>query len=449
MIPYPRPADQQAAPPIKVIGVGNAGTHLADQLTLRGVQGTEMIVMNTDSQSLAASVVARKALLGARTTHGLGCGGDPELGYEAASESIEEIRFAVQGAAAIILLAGLGGGTGCGAIQLVAEIAKQEGVFLVGMVTTPFSFEGRRRILQAREACRTLGEQAQAVLVFENDRMTELSSPSGGIGETFAASDRMLAASVYSILEMLSARGPVPIHLGTLLAALQGASSSAVFGRGESVGDNRAHEALEAALRSPLLDQGRLLEAARRVIVQISGPQSLSFSEVAAIMREVSKKVSESSQLFLGVGAHASETGPLSVTLLATCDGDVAEESRAARQARQSTASRLPHDTPARNEPPTASAHHPPISDPIPDQPATPTQHAAPAPRPDPKEPDPLPAPKPPARPKHEPPPKPKVRQETFALDSVARGRFEKSEPTIVEGEDLDVPTFLRIQKKS
>jgi len=437
MIEFPNIHMDQASPLLRVIGVGNAGVHLADQVALQAIPGIEVIAMNTDAQSLSASVCPRKAALGPRTTRGLGAGGDPELGYEAARESIEEIRFAVGGASAIILLAGLGGGTASGVTQLIAETARSEGVFVVALVTAPFNFEGRRRTLQAAEAERLISQHAHAVLRFENDRMAELTSPLGGVSETFANSDATLSSCVEAILEMLTGRGPMPLHIGSLLGALQGLDSSAVFGRGESLGDNRAYEALEVAMKGTLMDRGRLLSSAQRVVAHISGPPDLSFSEVAAIMRELAKHTSDHAQLYLGVAAGTSEHTPLAVTILATCSAEQAKQviERKPEPRAQIPVEAIPSEANQSSTEEIAPTH---LTIPDPEPPPQPTPAAKPLSVPV--------SARSPKRPTSSR--KQKATQETLPLDNVNRGRFEKSEPTIVEGEDLDVPTFLRTREK-
>jgi cell division protein FtsZ len=453
MLPYPRDESQQAPVPARVIGLGNAGVHLADRIAMAAPRGAEIIAMNSDAQSLTASVAPRKAVLGHRATRGLGAGGDPEVGCEAVRESMEEIRFAVEGAAVVILVVGLGGGTGSGAAPVVAAAAREAGAYTLVLATMPFSFEGRRRASQAAEAETAIAEHAHAILRFENDRMAELSAPRGGIGETFAASDGLITSCVGAFLEMLAGRGPMPVTLPSLLAAFAQGSPSAYFGRGQSNSENRAHEALEAALRSPLLDRGRMLGDCAAVIAHISGPPSLSFSETAAIMRELSKHVADDARMFLGVSASNDASDPLGVTIMGV----------------ESTGAPPP---PPRRPRPQSEAEPRPATPPRRPQPAPkPPEHTPPAAAHDPAPPpagDPVLSPEPPGRlfideeeePHPQPPPAakparekkagtpPKARQETLQFEPVARGRFEKSEPTIVGGEDLDVPTYLRQKGK-
>lgn len=447
MIAYPRAeasADNSAPPTIRVIGLGNAGVHLADRLAMAGHYGVDVVAMNTDAQSLASSVAGQKVALGPKATRGLGAGGDPEVGYEAAQESLDEIRAAVEGANILFLCAGLGGGTASGILPLLAETARDAGATVIALVTSPFSFEGKRRATQATEALEQLSRHTSALLHFENDRMAELTSPRSGIEETFATSDTMLSASITALIEILRGGSPMPIGLSDVLAVLGGGSPASLFGRGASNGDNRAHEALERAIKGPLLDRGRMLSDCHSVIAHVAGPASLSFAEVATVMRELARYTSDTSKLFLGVTVLPDSAAPLSLTLF----GNYTAESGVRVPTPQKApvaASPEPRPAPVPQSAPVPVVEaKPPIEEPAKEE-ANPLFPEPPA------EEKPVLAAKvkepPPVKPK--PTPQPKVKQETLPFESVARGRFEKSEPTIVEGEDLDVPTFLRMRGKT
>lgn len=419
---------------VRIVGIGNAGVHLADRLAMSGDVGTDVVAMNTDIQSLTSSVAPQKVALGTKVTRGLGAGGDPEIGYQAAQESLSEIRDAVKDVDLIFLCAGLGGGTASGISPVVAEMAHESGATVFSLVTTPFSFEGRRRQAQAAEALAALGRQSQAVLHFENDRMTELTGPRSGIEETFAVADETLVSCVTSLVGILQGGSPLPVGLADLRTALGGGSARALFGHGTATGENRAHEALEAAMRSPLLDRGRLLNESHAIVAHLSGPPSFAFAEVAAIMRGITKHLAEAAAVFFGVTTASDPNAPVRVTILGNYDRETEEESPA--PSRQTEGLNPPSQR--RTEPaPTPIATD--ASEPLFPEPTEPEEKPTAPPRAAPVEPKP--------RPRTKPVPKPK--QETLQFESVARGRFEKSEPTIVEGEDLDVPTFLRMRGKT
>ena len=442
MISFPKYLDRSQTPVVRLVGLGNAGVNLADRITMAGGQGLETVAINSDQLSLTSSVAPVKVSLGPLTTRGLGAGGDPEIGLDAAKESFQEIEDALAGADIIFLCAGLGGGTASGAGGTVAAVAKQSGALLVAIVTSPFGFEGRRRASQAATAFQEISAHADAVIHFENDRMAELSAPKSGVAETFAACDELLGGCIAAVARLISAPGPLGVGLPDLLSVLNGGNGGCLFGTGASAGDNRAHEALERALKSPLLDRGRLLDDAASVLVHLSGPPSLSFAEVGAIMQEIARQASEGSMLHLGVSTLPDKNAPVVVTILAKAGAvTVPAAAPVVRPRRAPSPERPPKPEPAPVEQELPSAPEPttaekpePELEPAPVRPAPPQRPVPPQP----SKQSPSPAPKPAAS---------KIKQETLQFEPVARGRFEKIEPTIVEGEDLDVPTFLRLKK--
>jgi cell division protein FtsZ len=410
MITYPRWLDRGTGkePVLRLLGIGNAGVNIADRIAVRASLPLETVALNSDQQSLNASVASRKTALGPMTTHGLGAGGDPERALEAARESMSELRQSVEGADVVFLCAGLGGGTGSATTPQLAELARANGSLVIAVVTTPFQFEGRRRSQQAQEAMQGIARHADAIVHFENDRMAEITAPRTEAEETFAACDNILFQSVASLTRLISCPGPMAVAVPDLLGILRSGGGAFLFGSGEADGGNRAHEALEQALRSPLLDRGRLLHDAKKVLVHLSGPRSLTFAEVAAIMQEISKNTAPTSLLHLGVSVARDDSAPLIVTLIGHC-GTAAKVEAAAP---------IPTAEPVRATPPALFQEDAIESTPPPSTHAE-TKTAS-----------------------------PKVKQEDLPLEPIARGRFEKVEPTIVEGEDLDVPTFLRRKLK-
>lgn len=413
MITYPRwlERDTGKEPVLRLLGIGNAGVNIADRIAVRASLPLETVALNSDQQSLNASVASQKTALGPMTTHGLGASGDPERGLEAARESMSEMRQSVQGADVVFLCAGLGGGTGSAVTPQLAELARSNGSLVIAVVTSPFQFEGRRRSQQARDAMQAITRHADAVVHFENDRMAEITAPRTEAEETFAACDDILFQSVASLARLISCPGPMAVAVPDLLGVLRSGGGAFLFGSGEADGGNRAHEALEQALRSPLLDRGRLLHEAKKVLVHLSGPRSLAFAEVAAIMQDISKNTSPTSLLHLGVSVSRDELAPLIVTVIGHCGTSTNTEKAAP----------LPAMEPVRANPPAHLAEEV-----IPSTPSTTTVSEQPQSKAS----------------------LPKVKQENLPLEPIARGRFEKVEPTIVEGEDLDVPTFLRRKLK-
>jgi cell division protein FtsZ len=408
-----------ASPRILVAGIGNAGVSLIDRLTVAGFgSAIDLVAVNTDSVSLGASVASRKILIGSKTARGLGTGGDPEVGASSAEESEAELSQAFSGAHIVIVCAGLGGGAGSGAAPIAVELAKNQGALAVAVATLPFSFEGRRRGQQADDALAELGRAADALLTFENDRMAELSEPLAGVHETFSASDEVLAAAIAALARLTLTNGPIRVTPGDLVAMFRRSGTSSLFGFGEATGSNRANEAVERALKCQMLAKGRLLSDARATLVHITAPPDLRLVEIRAIMESVARHTD--GHLHLGIGTDANFTA-LGVSILAATGGE--QPAAAPRVARVSQ---------PRVEPEPVRAESAVTSEPEPAEPVVAAKASE------------LFDTSPYAVAKAGAKKAPKPEQKTLSLDPVARGRFEKSEPTIIGGEDLDVPTFLR-----
>ena len=303
---------------VKVVGVGGAGSNILDRVMLDGIEAADLVAINTDVQSLTASVAAHKVQLGRNLTRGLGSGGDPELGYAAAEEATDEIRSVLQGGTVIFLCTGLGGGTGSGAAPLVAQIAKEENALVLAFAAVPFSFEGRRRCAQAEESLTRLRAVCDAVVCFENDRMAEITLPRMGIHEAFAAADLTVSQSIRSVAGLMQRPGLLHIGFDDVCAVLRNGDARALFGYGEADGENRAHDALAKALKNPLMNRGALLEDAFHAIVHICGGANVTLGEVQIIMEELNRHINDQTQLFMGIGIETRMGNHLSVSILSS-----------------------------------------------------------------------------------------------------------------------------------
>jgi cell division protein FtsZ len=303
---------------VKVIGVGGAGANVLDRIALEGMDGAELISMNTDIRALNTSVANSKIQLGRTLTQGLAAGGDPELGLQAAQEAEPEIRAALQNTGMVFICCGLGGGTSSGAAPFIARIAREEGAFVVGFVTVPFKFEGRRRMDQAMGSLGQLEGVCNALVTFDNDRMGDLVLPKEGIQQAFAAADQIISQSVRAVTTLVTQPGLIRIGMDELLTALRNRNSRCLFGYGQAKGENRAQEALSRALKSPLLDKGTLLKHAANAIVQVSGGESMTLYEVEILMTEVEKHVHEDAQILFGVSADDKGSENISVTIISS-----------------------------------------------------------------------------------------------------------------------------------
>jgi len=441
--------------PVKVVSVGGAGLNALDRVVLDGLEKAGVVAINTDVQSLTSSVAPHKVQLGRTVTRGLGAGGDPELGYQAAVESTEEIREALSDANVIFICAGLGGGTGSGAAPCVAQLAREAGALVIAFVTLPFTFEGKRRNAQAREALARLNEVAHSVICFENDRMGDMIAPHAGIHQAFATADITISQSVRSIVNLIQRPGLIRIGFDDLLAALRAHNGRCLFGYGEADSDNRAHDALTQALKNPLMDRGRMLADATHVLVQVAGGPGLTLSEVEILMQELGRHVSEQTQILFGAAVDGRLGDRLSVTIISSLAAEEDLISQSAGSGALSSPSVLPpaqeqnqHPAPQIHfEPEPAAFESAPSEESISFEEPVAAAEATPSPAFMPSEPLPIKPQKKTVPHKEEKAPPEKsaqAKQEVLQFEPVTRGRFEKSEPTIVEGEDLDVPTYLR-----
>ena len=338
MIELPRHTAAPAAVRIKILGLGGAGANALDRIKLDGLEGAELIALNTDMQSLTSSVADRQVQLGVSTTRGLGAGGDPEVGFAAAEEAVEEIREALQGATLVFLCVGLGGGTGSGAARIITSIAREQQAMVVVFATMPFTFEGKRRMGQAEEALAALQTNADAVICFENDKMGDAVSPRAGIHEAFSAADQTISQSVRAIAALAQRRGLIHTGLDELATALRQQNPRCLFGCGEAEGDNRAHAALEKALKSPLIDRGKLLEEVDSVLVTVAGGTSMTLNEVQILMEELNRHLSDTTRILFGTAVDAKLGNRMSVTILTSINAGAplaaaAEPSRMPRAA--------------------------------------------------------------------------------------------------------------------
>ncbi len=430
---------------IKILGLGGAGSNALDRILLDGLDTAELIALNTDAQALTSSVASTKVQLGRNTTRGLGAGGDPEVGYAAAEEGAEEIKSALEGAQMVFLIAGLGGGTGSGSAPLIASYARAQNTMVVAFVTMPFSFEGKRRRAQAEEALDSLQQYADVVVCFENDKLGDVVSPRAGIQEAFTAADQTISQSVRAISMLVQRPGLVRIGFDELQTALRRQNPRCLFGYGEAEGDNRAHAALERALKSPLMDRGRMLDDADNVLVNVIGGPNMTLNEVQILMDELNRHIGDDTRILFGTAVDPRMGNRMAVMLLSALSGDAPRHAAAAPPAAQpEPAAAAPDRTPqpaiafvAQDPPHEIPAPLPELT-PVPIEPLRAVAKRAPAKVSIHANGDSA-AEAAAAKARER-----EIKQEQLSFEPVTRGRFEKSEPTIVNGQDLDVPAFMR-----
>lgn len=361
---------EAAASTAKIIGVGGAGSNVIDRLAMESMDGAGLLSVHTDVRALANAVSSNRVQLGKKLTHGLGAGGDPEIGRQAALEAEEEIRAAVNRYKMVFVCAGLGGGTGSGAAPEVVRMAREAGAFVVAFVTMPFSFEGPRRLKQANEALEAMRREANALITFDNDRMGELIIETDGIQKAFEECDKLIAGSIRGVAALVTRPGLIKIGLDDLLTALRNSDSRCLFGSGRASGENRAKEALRLALNSPLLAKGKMFSSASNILVHITGGEDLRLHEIEGLMRELGKSVPDEAQLLFGAAIDPSLKKELCVTLFSSLSYDVGKSEDA-------------QPAPAESLPLVEAAQPEPVSAPEPEREPQPEQEPEPVSQPE------------------------------------------------------------------
>ncbi|XP_020553667.1 cell division protein FtsZ homolog 2-2, chloroplastic isoform X2 [Sesamum indicum] len=302
---------------IKVIGVGGGGSNAVNRMIESAMKGVEFWIVNTDIQAMRMSPVfpEHRLQIGLELTRGLGAGGNPDIGMNAAKESKESIEEAVRGADMVFVTAGMGGGTGTGGAPVIAGVAKSMGILTVGIVTTPFSFEGRRRIVQAHEGIAALRENVDTLIVIPNDKLLNAVSASTPVTEAFNLADDILRQGVRGISDIITIPGLVNVDFADVRAIMANAGSS-LMGIGTATGKTRARDAALNAIQSPLLDIG--IERATGIVWNITGGSDLTLFEVNAAAEVIYDLVDPSANLIFGAVVDPSISGQVSITLIAT-----------------------------------------------------------------------------------------------------------------------------------
>jgi cell division protein FtsZ len=262
---------------IKVVGIGGGGVNAVNRMIEVGLKGVEFIAVNTDAQALLMSDADVKLDVGRELTRGLGAGADPEIGHSAAEDHRDEVEEVLKGADMVFVTCGEGGGTGTGGAPVVANIARKIGALTIGVVTRPFSFEGKRRQVQAETGIEELRNQCDTLIVIPNDRLLALGDRSMSMMDAFRQADRVLLSGVQGITDLITTPGLINLDFADVKSVMSGAGS-ALMGIGSARGDNRAVEAAESAISSPLLEQS--MDGARGVLLSIAGGSDLGLFEI-------------------------------------------------------------------------------------------------------------------------------------------------------------------------
>ena len=301
---------------IKVFGIGGGGSNAVDRMIQAKIKGVDLVAINTDAQDLKKIRAHHKIRIGRESTKGLGAGMNPELGKKAALESKEELVQALTGADMVFLTAGLGGGTGGGAIIPIAEMARAQKILTVAVVTKPFSFEGNWRNRLADKALQELQGKVDTLLVIENDQILELSAKDTTVLSAFWQADEILRQAVQGISDLITVPGIINVDFADVRSIMSSAGQ-AVFGVGKAKGEQRIEQAMEAALHSPLLNMS--IQGAQGVLFNVAGGDDLSLSEVNEVAQKIKEKVAKDATIIFGaVYDKTLKVGEVKITLIAT-----------------------------------------------------------------------------------------------------------------------------------
>ncbi|MFP5111194.1 cell division protein FtsZ [Bacillaceae bacterium C204] len=300
---------------IKVIGVGGGGNNAVNRMIEHGVQGVEFIAVNTDAQALNLSKAEVKMQIGAKLTRGLGAGANPDVGKKAAEESKEQLEAALSGADMVFVTAGMGGGTGTGAAPVIAQIARDLGALTVGVVTRPFTFEGKKRSGQASGGIGAMKDAVDTLIVIPNDRLLEIVDKSTPMLEAFREADNVLRQGVQGISDLIAVPGLINLDFADVKTIMSN-KGSALMGIGVSAGENRAAEAAKKAISSPLLETS--IDGAQGVLMNITGGTNLSLYEVQEAADIVATASDQEVNMIFGSVINESLKDEIIVTVIAT-----------------------------------------------------------------------------------------------------------------------------------
>ncbi len=399
-------------PAVKIFGVGGAGVQLLDTVIGGEFTSASFAVIDTDGPSLAASAAPVKIQLETKLLRGLGTGGDPERGRALAEEQFATLKTACEGATVIFILAGLGGGAGSGISSVLARAAKESGALVLAFVTLPFACEGNRRQQQAQQGLGELKAVADGVICLPNQKTFKLIDENTSVLDTFRITGGLLLESVRGVWRLLTRRGLIQIHFDDLRALVHDRHSESVFASIEAAGAARSREIVEKLLAHPLLDEGRALAEADAVLVSLMGGKDLTMSEVNRVMEQIGRQC-EQAQIIMGAAVDETLKNRLCVTVIAA-------KNAAAR-------TEMPGDSPEQTLSRGATTRM-----------STHAMSAAPSLTMDQREQMIS------RRGVRGRKPGSKMLQTQLPLAIVSKGRFDKSEPTIHKGEDLDIPTYIR-----
>ena len=300
---------------IKVIGVGGAGNNAVNRMVEAGIKGVDFISVNTDRQALQKSKAGTKIQIGEKITRGLGAGANPDIGAQSAEENKSEIAETLRGADMVFVTAGMGGGTGTGAAPIVAQAAKEMGILTIGVVTKPFTFEGKKRLSQAERGIESLKGKVDSLVVIPNDKLLQVIDRKTSINEAFRMADDILRQGVQGISDLIAVTGTVNLDFADVKTIMLN-TGMAHMGIGRASGENRAEDAAKQAVQSPLLETS--IEGARGVIINITGGEDLGLHEVNTAAELVQRSVDPEANIIFGTVTDPEMKDEIQITVIAT-----------------------------------------------------------------------------------------------------------------------------------
>jgi cell division protein FtsZ len=415
--------DLKSSVSVKIFGVGTAGISILEQLAAAALPNVALAAVNTDTKSLAASSASEKICLETKPSRGAGPGGDPKRSRAAAEEHLPKLKQACEGVDVVFLVAGLGGGAGTGISPVLAQAARESGALVLAFVAMPFDCEGNRRLQQAQLGLEQLKAAADGVICLPNQKIFKLIDENTSVVETFKILNGLLTEGMSGVWRLMAHKGLIEIHYADLCALLRDRHGESSFATAEAAGATRSREVMDKLFAHPMLDGGKTLAESDAVLVSLTGGPDLTMSEVHRVMEHINGKC-DRAQVVMGATIDEAFRERLAITLIAVKRGEAAMEKESAveenleqpRHVEELSAQLLNQENGARPQ----SRFVPPAPNLTPEkieQIARQTRSRKNA---------------------------SKMRQGQLPLEIVSKGRFDKSEPTIHKGEDLDVPTYIR-----
>ncbi len=413
---------------VKIFGVGTAGINILEQIAKAALPGVALAAVNTDAKSLATSSATEKISLEAKPMRGASPSGDPKRSRTVAEENLPKLKHACEGMDVIFILAGLGGGAGTGISPVLAQAARESGALVLAFVAMPFDCEGNRRLKQAQQGLEQLKNAADGVICLPNQEILKLIDEKTSVVDTFNILNGLLAEGVNGVWRLMARKGLIEIHYTDLCALLRERRGDSSFATAEAAGATRSREVMDKLLAHPMLDGGKTLAESDAVLVSLTGGPDLTMTEVHRVMEHINGKC-ERAQVVMGAAIDEAYRERLAITLIAVRRGvvhiektDAPEEEQTPAEVRASSSDNLTNHLLNQEN---GTRPHSRFVPPAPELPQSKMEQLA-------------------ARQTRMRKNSNKMRQGQLPLEIISKGRFDKSEPTIHKGEDLDVPTYIR-----